>query len=278
MHIAILLAVSLMVLPAVSAVGYGTSKITLSNGSVSIQQGNSTSVQFTVSLYSGNIWGTTFTAVNPTQLKSYGINVSISNPMGDPPYSGSISVSASTSAQPGTYQAIFAATGDDPSIANATLNITINKIQPAVTTTVAAVNTSSSSTSTPGNTMQSTATSTVVATPKTTTTQQSKSSSQQSGSVPYSSGNSGSPALLYAAVIIILLIAAYLVYIMKTGSTRAIIVGVALILIGVVVWLYGDYNGGIMSYIWGGVAAILLGTIIWILGDNAAGAFSKPKK
>ena len=42
--------------------------------------------------------------------------------------------------------------------------------------------------------------------------------------------------------------------------------GIALVILGTIVWLYGDYGGG-PQYVWPGVVAILLGTLIWAYDD-----------
>lgn len=60
-------------------------------------------------------------------------------------------------------------------------------------------------------------------------------------------------------------------------STKMIVIGVALILIGTAVWLYGDYGAG-PQYIWPGVIAILVGTAIWVFGDYKGGAFRASSK
>ena len=259
--LAILMMALAVLLPSAYAVGYGTSSISLSSSAVRIAPGNSTTIGFNVNLSSGNTWGTTLVLANQNQLNSEGISIGISNDYADPPYSGTLNLKASSSAVNGTYPAVIAAEGDDPSTSNVTLYITVGKV--AITTTV------------PANSAGS-ASSTVPATVPVTTTAVSVNYGHSPGGSPkaYSMGGYG----LAVFIIIVLIIAAYLVYIMKAGSTKAIIVGVALILIGVAVWIYGDYNGGLMSYIWTGVAAILLGTLIWILGDYAAGAFSSKKK
>ncbi len=245
---------SIVALPFVFAVGYGTSSITLSSGSAVITSNSSLPVTFTVNLATGNTWGTTLNVVNYKQLATEGINISISNPSGDPPYSGTLVATASQSVQNGVYKIVLAATGDDPSTANTTLNLTINRATALPTTTVN------------GTGQAKTTATTSILPPSATSIQQSPSY----GSYP-ANKISGYAILL---AIIILLITAYMVYIMKTKNSKLIIIGIALILIGIAVWLYGDYNGGLMSYVWGGVAAILLGTLIWVYGDYASGAFA----
>ena len=56
------------------------------------------------------------------------------------------------------------------------------------------------------------------------------------------------------------------------NSVKLIWIGVALIIIFTIIWLYGDYYGGLF-YIWLGVAGIVAGTIVWLVGDYIGGAF-----
>jgi len=106
--------------------GLGTSSISMASSSGAVGQGSSTTVSYTVNLASGNTWGTTLSVVNASALKSDGISVSLSNTYADPPYSGTMSISTSSSAKAGIYYITLAATGDDPSSspANFVLNVT----------------------------------------------------------------------------------------------------------------------------------------------------------
>ncbi len=253
---------ALLTLPAVFAIGYGTSTISLSNNNITLIQGGNATLSFNVNLSTGNTWGTTVVVQNSAQLSKDGISISISNAQGDPPYSGTLLITALPSAQKGKYQAVFGAIGDDPSTNSAVLNITIGQtssIQPVTT-------------------LNTTASNTIAKTTATTTIASTKSSGSGSSGYVSSGYGIGSYGLIIAFIIVIALISAYLVYKMKRASTRAIVIGVALIIIGISVWLYGDYNGGIMLYIWSGVVSILIGTAIWIYGDYIAGAFRSPKK
>ena len=240
----------LALMPGVSAAnGYGTSSISVARDTVSLAAGNSTTIGYAVNLASGSTWGTTLSVVNGSKLESSGITVSLSNPSGDPPYGGNMTVSVSSSTAPGNYTALLQATGDDPSANRTAVRIRIYAPSQAATPPSGAASTTG--TSSAGNPL-----STNVVPPP----------------VSYSTT---SPVALIAAVVVILLVAGYLVAAMRSTPARLDIIGIALILIGVVVWLYGDYNGGLMQYIWGGVAAILLGTMIWIIGDYIAGAFRR---
>ncbi|MEM3791138.1 MAG: hypothetical protein QXL16_00195 [Candidatus Micrarchaeaceae archaeon] len=95
--------------------GYGTSSISLSSSSLSLYPGSSTSAKYSVDLSSGSTWGTTLQVVNVQQLSSSGISVSLSNAYGDPPFSGTVSISVSKNTKPGNYSIELQATGDDPS-------------------------------------------------------------------------------------------------------------------------------------------------------------------
>lgn len=113
--------------------GYGTSSISLSHYAYNTTPGSHLDVQYTVSLESGNTWGTTLNVGNAQSLSASGINVSLSDTYGDPNYSGTATVSVSASAKPGAYNITFYATGDDPSSKNATL--TLNVMAPASNST-----------------------------------------------------------------------------------------------------------------------------------------------
>ncbi len=243
---------------ASAATGYGTSTIVLNNSAVSLQQGASIQVAYTVKLASGNTWGTDLVIDNAAQLGSDGLTLSASATSGDPTFSGVLTLSASSSAAAGQYNATLSATGDDPTANATTLQITV--LAPGATsasTTVASTTSTGNSTATTSRTTSQAPTSTA-----------SGSSGYNYTSVPSTSGYGGG-VWPYAVAIIIILIAGIATAMKKKApSSRLIVTGVVLILIGVVVWLYGDYNGGIMAYIWGGVAAILVGTAVWLLGDH----------
>ncbi len=249
-----------LVATASAANGYGTSNVIFAQSSVNIIAGNSAPVNYTVQLTSGNTWGTNLVVLNQNQLSSDGISITLSNPSGDPTFSGTLGAHTSRSTPTGSYNVVLQATGDDPS-ANATLVVVV--AQPA--TTAAATTLTHSNSTTIGSTASSYSSITVVA-------------SNGSAAPVYSSGGGSifaGATFLYAAIALIVIIALASLAIWKAGPTRLVIVGMALILIGVLIWLYGDYNGGLMDYIWGGVGAILLGTLLWVYGDFIAGAFRK---
>jgi hypothetical protein len=231
----------------VYAAGYGTSSITLSSSSVNLNAGSNVRVNYTVNLASGNTWGTTLAVTNNNQLATQGITTSMSNPSGDPPFSGILTITASASAAPGPYTVTLAATGDDPSTSDA--NLALNVAGMGANSTTAPTTTVSGATTSIAQSTTIAVTSTVAYPP-----------------TGYS--YSGMNMLFFALIAVVIIGMIYMVATKKAPDTRLIIVGVALILLGIVVWLYGDYNGGIMSYIWGGVIAILVGTVIWLYGDH----------
>ncbi len=260
-YMAVMLSMFAVLIPSVSAYGYGTSSISFAQQSANISAGSNAMVGYTVNLASGSTWGTTLSVVNSSALALKGISVALSTTSGDPPFSGTMMIRLAQYTARGTYSIVLKASGDDPS-ANATFVVDVpqngtvqSTVQQTTTLTTAAQNGSMSSTSTRPATTVFAATS-VYYNPK--------GMQSTSGSNAYG---------LIAAIVVILIVCSYLAIRMNYMSAKLIWVGVALILIGVVVWLYGDYNGGLMQYIWGGVAAIIVGTAIWLVGDQKGGAF-----
>ncbi|MDE1805051.1 MAG: hypothetical protein KGH59_04710, partial [Candidatus Micrarchaeota archaeon] len=78
-------------------------------------------------------------------------------------------------------------------------------------------------------------------------------------------------------ILIIAIVTGILCAIRKSTNTRLVFAGAALILIGIVAWLYGDYSGGNLQYVYGGIAASILGIIVWIAGDAMAGMFANTR-
>jgi len=70
----------------------------------------------------------------------------------------------------------------------------------------------------------------------------------------------------YGLVGLIAVIAIVLLAMMKAMPTRLTIIGVALILIGTVAWLYGDYAAG-PNYIMLGAIAVVVGWLLWLYAD-----------
>ena len=258
-----MLVFSLLMANVVSAYGYGTSSISLNSNGSSLAAGGSTSVGYTVSLASGSTWGTTLSVVNAQQLSSSGISVSLSNTYGDPTYSGTMTVNVGASAQPGNYTITLSATGDDPSTSNANFALTVLAPAPATTaqTTTAAGQTTS---------QQTTSVQPTTTAPQSTTT---ANYTPTGVGAYYSPGNGTAQIASSVLIVIIVLAALYGLFAWKSRLARLAVIGAALILIGIVAWLYGDYAGGIQSYIWGGVAAIVIGTVAWTYGDAQGGTF-----
>ncbi len=107
-----------------AASSIGSSTITISSSSITIPQGSSSTVGYKVSLSSGTTWGTSISASAPS-----GITVSFSDPEGDPTFSGTATISVSSSISPGTYTVTFKATGDDPSTNSPSLTVNVTAVQ-----------------------------------------------------------------------------------------------------------------------------------------------------
>ena len=99
---------------------YGTSSITLSKNSVSITPGSSATDSYTVELSSGTTWGTSLSSKSLS-----GFTISFSNNGGDPPYTGTMTVSVASTVSDGTYHVFINATGDDPSSSPAVLSVSV---------------------------------------------------------------------------------------------------------------------------------------------------------
>lgn len=233
--------------------GYGTSSITLSRYSITMVNGGTANVNYSVNLASGSTWGTTLSVTDNNYLLSEGIGTSLSKYMGNPTYSGVLSLTVSPSTPKGTYSVTLQATGDDPSAHNTTLVLTI-----------APPNSSTTSVVVPGNNASSTIAPTVAPTTIVTT-------------VPPHMIASPANALtleLIAGILITLIVSIALMFVFAGGhGARYVVWGIALIIIGTLLWLYGDYNGYLLAYIWSGVGLIALGIIIWAAADAAAGAY-----
>jgi hypothetical protein len=113
----------------------GTSTITLNTSSITVEKGSTYKVSYTVKLASGSPWGTTVGTSQPS-----GMTVSTSTGTQDPTFSGTASISPSSSMALGTYTVNFSASGDDPT--NSPTALTVHVIN----------GTSSTSPSPPGTT------------------------------------------------------------------------------------------------------------------------------
>lgn len=105
--------------------GYGTSSITVSPNPASVVAGKSAVVNYTVGLASGNTWGTAFAVVNQTRLAAQGMSVAITNPSGDPPFSGTLTIITAYNTSPREYDLVLRATGDDPSVNDTVLVVDV---------------------------------------------------------------------------------------------------------------------------------------------------------
>ncbi len=106
---------------ATHAVGYGYSKVTLTQYSVNISQGSSADISFTISLFNGSYWGTSI-AESPSS--SY-ITFTPSTLNQDPTYSGTLTVNVAKGTPTGTYKFNISATGDDPSVSPVQLTVNV---------------------------------------------------------------------------------------------------------------------------------------------------------
>ena len=257
MKFLMIIATLALMLPFAAAAGYGTSSISLQQNSVSLLRGGSSTINYTVNLASGNTWGTELVVLNKNELASSGIGIAVAPAMGDPPFSGRLTLSVSQNATIGASRVLLAAAGDDPSVANATLTVVVEASgnASAGTTTAAMAHNSASNSTIAHN-----------GTP------------QQATAPQPAAGNGLGIAPLAAAIAVVVLIVGALGVMIKTASGRLILAGVALILVGTEIWIYGDYNGGLMQYIWTGVGMILLGTIVWLVGDYKGGQFYSLRK
>lgn len=105
---------------SVTPASTGTSTINLNRTSVNIVSGSSSQVAYTVKLASGTTWGTSISASEPS-----GITTTFSASQGDPPYTGTATISVANTVDNGTYSISFSASGDDPSSSPAILNVTV---------------------------------------------------------------------------------------------------------------------------------------------------------
>lgn len=120
--------------------GYGTSSISLQTSNATVVSGGSVNTTYRVSLASGSTWGTTVSVTDSAALSSHGITATLSDPTGDPPFSGTLSISTSPTTALGTYNISLAATGDDPSTNPVTFTLTVasqaTTTQSSISTTI----------------------------------------------------------------------------------------------------------------------------------------------
>ncbi|MCL4411604.1 hypothetical protein M1329_01570 [Candidatus Marsarchaeota archaeon] len=156
----VLAAMAIAMIPLASAqYGYGTSTVSVTNASVTVHPGHSVLVGYTVTLVSGNTWGTTTNVANKNQLAADGITAQPSTTYGDPTYSGTLTISASSSTVGGTYMVELNATGDDPSTNTATVMVIVPSpaASPTISNTTASTSapTTAAASSAPTSTIKS---------------------------------------------------------------------------------------------------------------------------
>jgi hypothetical protein len=110
-----------------SALGYagggmGTSTLSFDPQRLAVQQGGAASAKVTVTLASGNTWATRFEVTDVPA----GVTISFEPASGDPTFTSTMTVKATSAAQPGTYTVKVQATGDDPSVV-ARYQVTVSK-------------------------------------------------------------------------------------------------------------------------------------------------------
>lgn len=138
--------------------GIGTSTISVNSSSVTVSQGHSASVAYTVKLASGSTWGTMISANDSTALEGKGITLKFSNSYMDPTYSGVLMISISSAAVPGNYTIGLIATGDDPSTAQTNITLMVPSapiVNKSQTNATSSVSSSIVSTTVPSTTISS---------------------------------------------------------------------------------------------------------------------------
>jgi len=118
------------------AQGYGKSVILVNTTSISAQPGATVPVSYTVKLYSGYTWGTNIEYSNETALANEGISAHFSTSYGDPTFSGILYIQISNNTSAGTYTISLYATGDDPSVNQTNITLTVFKPQTQPTTSI----------------------------------------------------------------------------------------------------------------------------------------------
>jgi len=118
------------------AQGYGKSVILVNTTSISAQPGATVQVGYTAKLYSGSTWGTNMQYSDATALANEGINAHFSASYGDPTFSGIFYIQISNNTSAGTYTISLYATGDDPSVNQTNITLTVFKPQTQPTTSI----------------------------------------------------------------------------------------------------------------------------------------------
>jgi hypothetical protein len=180
--------------------GIGTSEIIINSTTVSVNQGFSTNVTYTVKLVSGNTWGTDISVINQSTLASQGVTVQFSNNGQDPNFSGIATINTSSTTKPGDYVIQFIATGDDPSTSPTAITLTVNGKQNTTTT-------KTNQTSTTQNTTKSINSTTVNTAPYITNNQNSSSFKVQ----PNNYSNTSNQYPLYISIIAVIILFAVII-------------------------------------------------------------------
>jgi hypothetical protein len=91
--------------------GMGTSVLTLEPKSLTVAVGKSASAKVTITLSSGKPWGTNLEATNVPA----GLAIGFVPASGNPTFTSTMTVKASSTVKPGAFSVKVRATGDDPS-------------------------------------------------------------------------------------------------------------------------------------------------------------------
>ncbi|HLW60914.1 MAG TPA: hypothetical protein VKV57_13470 [bacterium] len=89
----------------------GTSVLTLEPKSLTVAAGKSASAKVTLTLSSGKSWGTNLEATSVPA----GLAIGFVPASGNPTFTSTMTVKASSTVKPGTFSVKVRATGDDPS-------------------------------------------------------------------------------------------------------------------------------------------------------------------
>ncbi len=191
--------------------GIGTSQIIVNPTTINVNQGASTTINYTVKLASGNIWGTDISVVNESALSSEGITVSFSVNGQDPNFSGVATITTTKATKSGSYNLQFIATGDDPTTSATTFTLVVNgKTTIANSTNTTSANTNQTNT-TQGNNTTKTNPTTVNTVPYVTSNQNSSGYNVQNN---YPSTSNQYP--MYISIIAVIILFAVIIIRLKT--------------------------------------------------------------
>lgn len=202
------LALFLVLVQTAAAHAYGTSGISLTQDIAYLTASSGTSVNYTINLVGGNTGATTLILVNGSQLASNGITVSFSKPSDDPPFSGTMNIQTLPSTPAAMYTIVIAATGGDPSAANATFELSVAASPQTTAIQIQTVNVSSSNSTTTAQAQSTTVAATTV---------------YPVSSLPTGNPTSAFPLVVMIAIVVVVIIAALLYYMrrMSAKSSKA---------------------------------------------------------